>query len=148
LTAECEGSTEPSSRLHVELDVGGDCKHVVALLLSYLHKPEEFSEQKSVKDLLSGLEKGSLVALVTRLVERNPGFYSEIEMAIPVVEAGKSKSSPDKEKRQTQVSEQTYRKQVGRILKQSGYDGSYYDDWDEPKYIGDLEDVLETAKKF
>ncbi len=38
----------------------------------YLHNPEEFSEQKSVMDLLADLEKDSLLALVTGLVERNP----------------------------------------------------------------------------
>ncbi len=51
------------------------------------------------------------------------------------------------EKRQTQVSEQVYRKQINRILKQ-GYRGDYYDDWNEPEYIGDLEEVLETGIKF
>ena len=162
LTAQCEGSTAPSYRLRVELDAGGvrsasctcpydwggDCKHIVALLLMYLHKPDEFSEQKSVMDLLAALEKDSLMALVTHLVERNPDLYDEIEMAIPMVNVGESKSSPAKGQRQTQVSEQTYRKQVRRILKQSRYDGSYYDDWNEPAYIDDLKDVLDTAKKF
>jgi len=162
LTAECEGSTAPSYRLHVELDAGGvrsasctcpydwggDCKHIVALLLTYLHNPDEFSEQKKLADLVAGLEKDSLLALINHLVERDPDLYDENEMAIPMVSVGKSKPSSAKGKRQTQVSEQAYRKQVRRILKQSRYDGSYYDDWNEPAYIGDLEEVLETAKKF
>lgn len=93
LTAHCEGSTAPSYRLHAELDAGGvrsvsctclydwggDCKHIVALLLMYLHKPDEFSEQKSVRDLLADMEKDALVALINRLVERNPDLYNEIE---------------------------------------------------------------------
>src|SRR6266508_1713774 len=142
LTAQCEGSSAPSYRLHVELDAGGvrlasctcsydwggDCKHIVALLLMYLHRQDEFSEQKRVEDLVAGMEKDSLVALVAHLVERNPGLYDEIEMVIPMVTVGKAKSSA-KENRLTQVSEQSYRKQVRRILKQSRYDGSYYDDW-------------------
>lgn len=162
LTAQCEGSTAPSYRLRAELDAGGvrsasctclydwggDCKHIVALLLLYLHKQDKFSEQKSVMDLLAGMEKDSLVALVTRLVEKNSDLYDEIEMAIPLVNVGESKSSPAKGKRQTQVSEQTYRKQVKKILKQSRYDGSYYDDFNEPAYLGDLEEVLKTAAKF
>jgi len=161
LTAQCEGSSAPSYRLRVELDAGGvrsasctcpydwggDCKHIVALLLMYLHKRDEFSEHKGVVDLLADMEKDSLVALINRLVERNPDLYDEIEIAIPMVNVGKSKSSA-KEKPQTQVSEQTYRKQVRRILKQSRYDEDYYDDWHEPAYIGDLEEVLETATKF
>src|SRR3990172_2861874 len=162
LTAQCEGSSAPSYRLRVELDAGGvrsasctcpydwggDCKHIVALLLMYLHKPDEVSEQKRVEDLLADMEKDSLVALIHHLVERDPNLYDEIEMAIPMVNAGKSKSPATKGKRQTQVSEQAYRKQVRRILKQSRYDGSYYDDWNEPAYLGDLKEILETARKF
>ena len=161
LTAQCEGSTAPSYRLRAELDAGGvrsasctcpydwggDCKHIVALLLMYLHKQGEFSEQKHLGDLLADMERDSLVALINRLVERNPDLYDEIEMAIPIVEAGASKSTTTKKKRKTQVSEETYRKQVRRIFKQSRYE-DYYDDWHEPAYISDLEDVLETAKKF
>ena len=162
LTARCEGSSAPSYRLRAELDAGGvrsadctcpydwggDCKHIVALLLLYFHKQDEFSEQKGMGDLLAGMEKDSLVALIHRLVERNPDLYDEIELAIPMVNAGKSKSSATTGKRQTQVSEQAYRKQVKRILKQSRYDEDDYDDWHEPAYIEDLEEVAETAAKF
>ncbi|NOH03385.1 MAG: hypothetical protein HND47_16190 [Chloroflexi bacterium] len=161
LTAQCEGSSAPSYRLRAELDAGGvrsasctcrydwggDCKHIIALLLMYLHKRDEFSEQKGVDELLAGLEKDALAALVTHLVERNPDLYDEIEMAIPMVGVGESKSSPAKGKRKTQVSEETYRKQVRRALKQSRYE-DYYDDWHEPAYISDLEEILETATKF
>lgn len=162
LTARCEGSSVPSYRLRAELDAGGvrsadctcpydwggDCKHIVALLLTYLRKQGEFSEQKEMGDLLEDMEKGALVALIHRLVERNPDLYDEIEMAIPMVEIGTSKSTTAKKKHKTQVSEETYRKQVRRIFKQSRYDGSYYDDWNEPAYIDDLEEVAETASLF
>jgi uncharacterized Zn finger protein len=162
LTAQCEGSSAPSYRLHLELDGGGvrsasctcpydwggDCKHIVALLLMYIHQPDEFSEQQSMKELLVGLEKDELVALILRLVERDPGLYDVLGLAIPAVQvSGQAKSLGKAEKRQTQVSEQTYRKQISRILKQA-YRGDYYDDWNEPEYIGDLEEVLDTGVKF
>ena len=162
LTAQCEGSSAPSYRLHVELDGGGvrsasctcpydwggDCKHIVALLLMYIHQPDEFSEQESVKGLLVGLEKDELVTLILRLVERDPDLYDVLELAIPAGQVSdQAKSLGKAEKRQTQVSEQTYRKQISRILKQA-YRGDYYDDWNEPEYIGDLEEVLETGVKF
>lgn len=119
LTAYCEGSRASSYRLQVELDSGGiwtafctclydrggDCKHIVALLLTYLHRPEEFSEQKSPAELLAGLEKDDLLALITILVQKNPDLYDELERAIPVVQAAvrpKVASRPQ-EKRQTQV---------------------------------------------
>jgi uncharacterized Zn finger protein len=162
LTAQCEGSSAPSYRLHLELDGGGvrsasctcpydwggDCKHIIALLLMYIHQPDEFSEQESVKDLLVGLEKDELVALILRLVERDPDLYDALELAIPAAKiASQLTSSGAARKRQTQVSEQVYRKQISRILKQ-GFRGDYYDDWNEPEYIGDLEEVLATGVKF
>ena len=162
LTAQCEGSSAPSYRLHVELDGGGvrsasctcpydwggDCKHIVALLLMYIHQPDEFSEQKSVNELLAGLEKDALVTLIVLLVERDPDLYNVVELAIPAANLTvQSKTSDKAQKRQTQVSEQAYRKQVSWILKQ-GYRGDYYDDWNEPEYISDLEEVLDTGVKF
>ncbi len=162
LTAHCEGSSAPSYRLWVELDGGGvrsasctcpydwggDCKHIVALLLMYLHQPDGFSEQKSVSDLLAGLEKEALVALIVRLVERVPDLYDALELAIPAAQvSSQPKSAGKPERRQTQVSEGTYRKQITRILKQ-GYRGDYDDDWNEPGYIADLQEILETGVKF
>jgi len=166
LTAQCEGSSAPSYRLHAELDEGGvrsasctcpydwggDCKHIVALLLMYIHEPDEFSEQKSVNELLAGLEKDALVALITRLVERDPDLYDALELAIPTAKiTAQSATSGAARKRQTQVSEGTYRKQINRILKgayRGDYYDDYYDDWSKPGYIDDLEDVRETAVKF
>jgi uncharacterized Zn finger protein len=161
--AQCEGSNAPSYRLRIELDDGGvrsvsctcpydwggDCKHIVALLLMYIHEPDEFSEQKSMNELLAGLEKDALVTLILRLMERDPDLYNALELAIPAAKiAAQRTASRSVRKRQTQVSEGTYRKQINRILKQA-YRGDYYDDdWNEPGYIGDLEEVLETGVKF
>ncbi len=163
LTAQCEGSSAPSYRLHVELDGGGvrfasctcpydwggDCKHIVALLLMYIHQPDEFVEQESVNELLAGLEKDALVALILRLVERDPDLYDALELAIPAVKiAAQPPPSDTARKRQTQVSEETYRKQINRILKQA-YRGDYYDEWGStPGYVEDLGDILGTGMKF
>ena len=162
LTAQCEGSSAPFYRLNVELDDGGvrsasctcpydwggDCKHIVALLLMYIHEPDEFSEQKSVSELLAGLDKDALAGLIQHMVERDPDLYDALELAIPAAKvAAQPTTSGNAKKRQTQVSEETYRKQINRILKQA-YRGDYYDDWNEPGYIGDLQEVLETGIKF
>lgn len=169
LMAHCEGSNSPSYRLRVELDSGGvqmascscpydwggDCKHIVALLLTYLHRPEEFSEQKSLAELLAGLEKDALLALITHLAQNDPDLYDEIELALPAIQltvqpttpAQPTAPAPSKEKRQTQVSEQTYRKQIKRILKQSRYEEDY--DWEgAPAYISELEAIQQTAEQF
>ncbi len=162
LTSRCSGSSD-HYLLRVELDENGiistsctcpydgdgDCKHIVALLLKYLNQPEKFSEQKSVADLLSGLDKESLIALITRLIKRDPDLYDELELAIPTVKVAAQTKTAVKvvatEKRKTDVSEPVYRKLVQKIFKQSRH--SYYYDEDEiaPAYLGDLEETLETA---
>jgi uncharacterized Zn finger protein len=164
LTANCEGSSAPSYRLRAELDAGGvrtasctcpydwggECKHLVALLLMYLHHPDKFTEQKSVSDLLSGLDKDALIAVIARLAEQNPDLYDDVELAVLTVQAASQPKSSAKGKRQTQVSEQVYRKQIKRIFKQSRYDeGNYYDDYGgTPAYVEELEKVRQTAVQF
>jgi uncharacterized Zn finger protein len=116
--------------------------------LTYLNQPEEFSEQKSVAELLSGMEREALVALLARLVDRDPELYDELEMLVPAVKMAAQPKSVGKEKRQTQVSEQAYRKQVKRILKQSRYEEDDYYEGYSPAYLDDLEEMLQTASQF
>ena len=155
LTSRCSGSSDHYS-LRVELDENGiistsctcpydgdgDCKHIVALLLKYLNQPEKFSEQKSVAELLSGLDKESLIAMITRLVKRDPDLYDELELAIPTVKVATQPKTAVKvaavEKRKTDVSEPVYRKLVQKIFKQSRH-SDYYDEYESaPAYLGDL----------
>jgi uncharacterized Zn finger protein len=75
-------------------------------------------------------------------------LYDVLELAIPAAKVvAQPTASGNAKKRQTQVSEQIYRKQISRILKQA-YRGDYYDDWNEPGYLSDLQEVLETGTKF
>jgi hypothetical protein len=115
----------------------------------YIHEPDGFSEQKSVNEMLAGLEKDALVALILRLIERDPDLYDVLELAIPAAKiAAQPTSLGVARKRQTQVSEETYRKQINRILKQA-YRGDYYDEWGStPGYVEDLGDILGTGMKF
>ena len=103
LTALCEGSSAPAYRLRVELDQagvrsasctcpydwGGLCKHLVALLLAYIHQPETFTERGSVADLLAGLERDDLVALVEKLAFRDPDLYDWLETSVSELGAKK-----------------------------------------------------------
>ncbi|MFZ3079146.1 MAG: SWIM zinc finger family protein [Bellilinea sp.] len=60
LTGKCEGSSAPFYQLRVQLDEGGIeeasctcpydwggyCKHIIALMLTYIHNTDVFTEQK------------------------------------------------------------------------------------------------------
>jgi uncharacterized Zn finger protein len=105
--------------------------------------------QQSVNDLLVGLEKDELVALINRLVENDPDLYDDLELAIPVIKrAALSKPPAYKERRSTQVSEQMYRKQVKLILRQNSYEDRYDEFGSRPAYLDDLEEMLKTAKVY
>jgi uncharacterized Zn finger protein len=166
LTGECEGSTAPFYHLRVELDgggirtaycscpyeMGGYCKHLVAFLLTYLHKPETFTERKNVTDLLAHLDQAALINLIAKMVERTPDLYPWLETALPIpLGAGTvppSSTSP-KPPRVTQVNEQAYRKRVKNILREGtrgGYDYSGYGAING--VVEQLDEVLESAGQF
>lgn len=56
------------------------------MLLTWIHQPERFSPRQPVADLLKGMNREALVALVTRLSEQIPELYDTIEFlrATPV----------------------------------------------------------------
>ncbi len=64
-------------------DFGGDCKHVVALLLTYLNSPNSFEERVPLADVLESRDKSELIALIRQMVKRYPDLKSLIERPIP-----------------------------------------------------------------
>lgn len=82
----CEGSEPYPYKVTVEFDEdgitsttctcpydwGGDCKHVVALLLTYLHAPEVFQERPPLIGILAAKSQEELVELILKMVERLP----------------------------------------------------------------------------
>ena len=108
LLADCVGTE--TYHLRVELDDGGlqsatctcpyglgdYCKHLVALLLTYIHKPGEFIERKPISALLENVDKATLVAILTKLSDRQPELYNWLETNLPVagIAVKKSDSQP------------------------------------------------------
>ena len=64
-------------------DWGGDCKHIVALLLTYLYQPESFEERAPVEDALLERSKEQLVALIRQMVARYPDLQALIDRPAP-----------------------------------------------------------------
>ena len=62
--------------------MGGYCKHIVALLLTYVHAPEQFVFRKEPAELLADLSRQQLLALVTKLLREQPDLYDWIEAAV------------------------------------------------------------------
>lgn len=93
LSAMCVGSAASAYRVTARLDHsgiletdctcpydwGGDCKHIVAMLLTYLQQPERFRIGKSLRDELMSLKKDDLVDIVEQMIERFTGLDDIVE---------------------------------------------------------------------
>ena len=100
LSARCQGSdTQPyrvsafflagqlaSTSCSCEYDWGGDCKHIVAMLLTYLHHPERFAEREPLRDTLLALEQDALVDIIEEMIIRYPELEKVVDIP-PVIDA-------------------------------------------------------------
>ncbi len=64
-----------------EYDWGGDCKHIVAMLLAYLRQPEQFEKRKPLRDELMSREKTDLLDIIEEMIVRYPDLEDIVERA-------------------------------------------------------------------
>lgn len=97
IEAHCQGSEYSPYRVSATLsergidytsctcqyDFGGDCKHVIALLLTYLHQPEKFEERAPLNDALQARSKEDLILLIQQMVNRYPDLQAMVERPTP-----------------------------------------------------------------
>jgi len=97
LMSRCVGSQPEPYRVEIFLGVegivsaycscpiggGGRCKHVAALLLTWLHEPETFHEIEALETRLARRSKSELVALASKMIERYPDLEVLLELPTP-----------------------------------------------------------------
>ncbi len=140
LKAKCEGSRSTPYRVEVTFDntdivdtdcscpVGGYCKHVVALLLTWLAEPDEFIEQQDIDTLLQQCEKDELITLIKQMLRRDP----DLEYLLTTIS-----------KVGTPIDPQIYRNQVEMAYRNAG------DEWGAASEIADeLLTIKETGDNF
>ena len=66
-----------------EYEFEGDCKHIVALLLTYLREPELFELRAPVEDQLAERSQEELISLIRQMVSRYPDLQTIIERPLP-----------------------------------------------------------------
>ncbi|MEW8959796.1 MAG: SWIM zinc finger family protein [Moorella sp. (in: firmicutes)] len=104
---------------------GGFCKHIVALLLTYIHEPEIFRDIDSFEAKLASLSKEELVALIMKIIQREPSLLGMLER-----EVATPSDAP--------VDIASVRRQVWRALRHN-----------DPDYVVlDLRDILNIAEKL
>lgn len=96
LKARCRGSRPSPYRIEVSLDETGiesawcscpvqstGCKHVVAVLVTWIHESEPFSAQETLEARVRQCSKQELIGLIEQMIERHP----DLERLIGLVEA-------------------------------------------------------------
>ena len=155
LSGECAGTYAPYYRVQVELDevgvanasctclyeYGGYCKHIVALLLSYLRHPKSFAVRKAPAELLSDLDHNDLTAILTKLMQEQPDLYDRIEAMTSV-------PSKSKKKRRKKVDIDVHRRHILSIV--HSLDGMRMSEayWHVGGLANQLREVEESAMKF
>jgi uncharacterized Zn finger protein len=96
LRAQCQGSDYEPYQVSATLtergiaetsctcpyDYGGICKHIVALLLTYVREPQAFRSIPPLATLLAGRSQEELIALIGEMIKREPELLSLIELFV------------------------------------------------------------------
>jgi uncharacterized Zn finger protein len=155
LNGECAGTYAPYYRVQVEMDeagiadasctclyeYGGYCKHVVALLLAYLHHPKSFAVRKAPAELLADLDHNDLIAILTKLIQEQPDLYDRIAAMTSI-------PSKSKKPRKKKVDIEVYRRHILAIV--HSLDGMRMSEayWHVGGLANQLREVQESAVKF
>ena len=105
LRAECEGSEYEPYQISVTLaakgikdtsctcpyDWGGICKHIVALLLAYVHNPQAFRVIEPLDKLLADKSKDELIAIIQDMLRHKPEMLSMVELTTQTQESKQGK---------------------------------------------------------
>ncbi|HSG44395.1 MAG TPA: SWIM zinc finger family protein [Anaerolineales bacterium] len=155
LSGECAGTYAPYYRVQVELDeagiasasctclyeYGGYCKHIIALLLAYLHRPKSFTVCKAPDELLADLDRNDLTSILIKLIQERPELYDRIEAMTSV-------PSKSKKKRQKKVDIEVHRRHILGIV--HSLDGMRRSEayWHVGGLANQLREEQESAVKF
>ena len=82
VTVKLEDNHITSAYCTCPYDYGGWCKHIVATLLAYLHKPNSIEKRLTLEQLLDGLDAEQSRQLVQFLAEDNPELIDQVERFI------------------------------------------------------------------
>jgi len=137
LRGECYGSRSEPYQVRVLLGErgivaahctcprGGFCKHIVALLLNYIRRPDAFRDVPPLEAMLASLTRDDLVGLVETMVRREPSLLALVETRASMP-AGSS------------VDVTTLRRQIWRALRHEDLSDAEEDLRDLLRMAGDL----------
>jgi uncharacterized Zn finger protein len=110
---------------------GGFCKHIVALLLTWIESPESFEARPPLAEMLADKSREELITLIELMLDADPDL--DLVLRLPAPGSGAPSDAP--------VDEAALRDQIKTALDELGYDRSdeyssyggypYYDEYAE-----------------
>ena len=132
LSANCQGSEVTPYHVSVELtptgiadtecscpyDWGGDCKHIVALLLTYVHEIEEIRSVDPILTAIAEKPRATLLSIISELLKREPTLLPIVETYTDNVADAQFGDTPTASAATVVASATTtaYREQIDRLF--------------------------------
>lgn len=149
INARCLGSSAPSYQVEATLSshgiveahcscpvgIGGHCKHVAALLLTWINHPESFDLVEESNATLDERSKEELVHIIQQMLKRYPDLEYLLEIPVPV----------SKKEQQKQLDAEIIRKQVSRAFAERAGDWSWQSLYDIAR---NLDELLNLADQY
>jgi uncharacterized Zn finger protein len=165
LLAEVEGSEYEPYQVRVRLDAGGIvdadctcpydwgdyCKHIVAVLLTFVQQPDRVLERTPVDSLLSGLDREALVSLLSDLLAAHPHLADWVEACIAAREGTRqveSEAAAGPRQRQTALDPKPFQRQVRSILRGLGQMRPSEAYWATGGTVDQVREVMMQAEPF
>jgi uncharacterized Zn finger protein len=163
LCGEVEGNDVEPYHVSIEFDAGGVteaectceysfegwCKHIVAVALTSIRKPETIHQRLSLNELLDRLNHVQTQTLVQELVAKEPDLLNRIDRFVnkispPIVR--QISTTETRPKRPTSVDPQPYRYQTKQMMRNCL---QYWEEGEEENPIDtDLPDILNQVQAF
>ncbi len=150
VTVTFKGTEFVAADCNCPYDFDGYCKHVVAVLLAYLHDAAEIVEKPPVETLLADLSQEQLLSLLTEILQQQPQLISLVEGKL----ARQTSLSVAKQpyQRRTSINTASFIQQVEAIFPSSRGRNHYYSDDEYYGMAGNIatkmEGILSQVKPF
>ena len=123
---------------------GGFCKHIIALLLTWIRTPEEVPVRSDVTRLLQDLSREELLEIITGLLKREPDLDKWLEKML----IKPSKSTAPGTAAKVTISPTKIRKQAASVFAHRHYDYDYEWGGVDDELSEELEELVEIGDRY
>lgn len=130
LSATCQGSEDTPYDVSIELtttgiadadcscpyDWGGDCKHIVALLLTYVHEPEIIRSVDPILTALAEKPRATLLRVISELLKHEPTLVPIVSSYADEVEETGFRDTPTAATVIASATTTAYREQIDHLF--------------------------------